>query len=418
MRYRRALLCTALCLVHAGCTHLSSLRDAYRSTITSPVARPSGEHLALVMATGLTNQLLGANLRQRAISRTIGVPGLPELRLILKQLIVEPSSTHACNDELVVTLSAEIWAGHRLWSQAQVRGLVPVVVTTHAPDLHVIVKTSQARGVRVSFSRDWQREVANAVLRRARVGALRRLLRPQIRHLSELLKRRLMRELVHLLRRLPVERFTRVQFRMPQLGRWGVLPIHGAIVSSCPGGLVARVTTTLLATRRALPIPKMLGQTSALLISGETLVQAIHLAIGRGLVPGRFNTKGQPDPRGPLRVTFAWGTRAGTLGLRVWHLANPAGVMILRGHLSIALKAGKVAVALDRFMLVSVRGSALFRIGVWTRRHPWIGALKIVKSISLPRRIRIGSATLEPRIGAVRLVQDGLLVYAGGQIVP
>ena len=92
----------------------------------------------------------------------------------------------------------------------------------------------------------------------------------------------------------------------------------------------------------------------------------------------------------------------------------PAGVLTLAGRLSVWLDANdgsnRLKLRISRFRPVGTSGNLAFRIGAWNHDHKWTGALDAIRTLVLPKRFRIGKASVAMRVSAVEMTERGIVV--------
>ncbi|MCA9519440.1 MAG: hypothetical protein KC609_00640 [Myxococcales bacterium] len=399
-------------LVTLSCAGVETVRRDYQRVMTFPGRDASGDHLLLVTPTATFNALLAMSLAQRPLRATVPVTGIPAPSVVVRRITIAPSAPDRCTNDAVWELSADVQLLNRVFRDVRLRAQVPLIGDVRGDRLIVTIRTTQAQQITVRWPAGWKKLVENELARK--MGPMALVLRDQLQMLLTQLEGQLSTQLTGLVRRLPLEAFTRFRLPLPSLVKAGRLPLKQFRLTSCPNGVVMRLTTTLYRTEKRLELPTSEPGSISVLVPGQTIVGVLHWALGHGLIAPRYNRKGDADPEGPLHITFGWGERPGVLLLRVWHLAYPAGVLTLAGRLRVWLDdnggPNRLKLRISRFRPVKTSGNLMFRIGAWNHEHKWAAALDAIRTLVLPKRFRIGHASVEMTVHAVEMTPAGIVV--------
>ena len=246
-------------------------------------------------------------------------------------------------------------------------------------------------------------------------GPLRTVISPKrVRGICKVTLMKLEEDTYKLLRKPLVEpllKAARIRIQMPD---W---PLDGLTLRTREGprgGLVFGVTTSL---RAAEPVGSALREVNGsagirVYLPGATAAALANHLVGRGDLPGRVNSDGNPDPDGDMAVTFGWRSGGRPLKLDLWKMSAPCASLRLGGTPTVQVVKAKASFSVPDGRLERVRGDLLVKVGaaltgLWSKVFQV--EVKALRSIVM----KIAGRRLRLSLEAVVDQEEGWVVVLG-----
>jgi len=177
------------------------------------------------------------------------------------------------------------------------------------------------------------------------------------------------------------------------------------------GGLRLAITTSL-------PIGAALGPREVrsqrlpadrvtLRASAATLAELVNWAMARGLVPSRYNDKGQADDQGEYLAAVEWIAGERPMKAHLWQLEGSCMRLDMGANARVGAKDGKVSIAAEDGVIEDVDAAPLTEVGVFFYAL-WKDAVNVTLDRSAELRFKVADQELVSRVEQATLTDDEL----------
>ena len=147
---------------------------------------------------------------------------------------------------------------------------------------------------------------------------------------------------------------------LPELNRIGA---RALTTESTASSLTFGITTGVRAP--ALGKSRRTGKRLTLAMTGPTATALISQAMDRGEVPGRFSSKGEPDPKGPWEARVGWIGGSRPLHLQMWRVQGGCQRVEVGARIALAVEGEEVAVNVREGKLMTLAGPPFAEAFAW-----------------------------------------------------
>jgi len=155
------------------------------------------------------------------------------------------------------------------------------------------------------------------------------------------------------------------------------------------------------------------GENVTVRMSGSTVAELVNWAMGKGLLPNRFDSKGKAKKNGELRPGLDW-KRGEKRPMRVylWDLDKPCMRITMSAKPSVQVVDGKLAIEAVDTETDDVEASAFTKVGVWFYIL-WKDAMKLNQKTSSTMTVVMAGQEVEISVVKAAVERDELTLEVG-----
>jgi hypothetical protein len=159
------------------------------------------------------------------------------------------------------------------------------------------------------------------------------------------------------------------------------------------------------------------GEAVTVRMSGSTVAELVNWAMGKGLLPSRYDSKGKAKQDGELRPGLDW-IRGEKRPMRVylWDLDKPCMRITMSAKPSVQVADGKLAIEALDTETDDVEASAFTKVGVWFYIL-WKDAMKLNQKTSSTMTVALAGQEVEITVERAAVEQDELVLDVGLSLV-
>jgi hypothetical protein len=141
--------------------------------------------------------------------------------------------------------------------------------------------------------------------------------------------------------------------------------------------------------------------------SAPAVAELVNWAMGRGLVPSRYNDKGKPDAKGAYLAAVEWIPGDRPMKAHLWKTEGTCMRLDMGADAEVSAKDGKLRIEARDGVIESVEASAFTELGVLFYAL-WKDAVDVTMSRSAELRFKVAGTALVSRVEQAALVRDEL----------
>jgi hypothetical protein len=354
----------------AGCGRTACDRLARdRQEFLDRATKDSGVHLEVTVPYAVANGLIEPTLSQIA-PLPLEIPGLGQLASSFGEITVRPRRVAlrpAHGDLVGVRLDFDVRAGgdqaFGLWVETEIEPEVELA----AGRVRLGFATEKLQKVKPHLTDDAAAKLGGMIHKR--IPSLLRGLVPRAE-----VDKVAARVVEHLLERFYAVSKDELLPRLSEMSRLTValpdVPIRDldlAPTDEAGGGLRLSIAT-------ALPVSAGLGPRAAaaplpadrvsVRASAPAVAELVNWAMGRGLVPSRYNAKGKPDEKGELVIALEWIPGERPMKAHLWQLEGSCKRVDLGANVEVDASGGELRIRATDGVIEDVESAPFMELGV------------------------------------------------------
>jgi len=397
-----------------GCGATCDRMEEDRERFLSRKARDAGDHVEVLVPFGLAERLVEAKVSE-VKPVDVKLPGLGKLGDYLGELSVAPRRVRllpADPGQLGFHLDFDVLDGGKKAFSMYMEAVVRPEIDLAAGKVSVGFTPEVPERAKPGISKDAKKDLGGMIYGRlpaaARIFIPRAMVDAAAASAVELLMSRFYGAAKE--RMLPkLAEMSRFELTLPDV------PLASVSLTSTKegGGRLRLAMVTSLPVRAGIAeaprgAPEPPRDRITVRMSGSTVAELVNWAMGKGLVPDRYDSKGKPREDGELRPGLDW-VRGEDRPMKVylWDLEKPCMRITMAARPSVRIVEDRLEIEALDTKTEDVEASAFTKVGVWFYIL-WKDAMKLNQKTSSRMELNVAGQEIEASVREAVIEEDEL----------